>query len=123
MYLICINLGLGRYVPEALVNINQIHHSYTCYNYNIYHSVSKILKKDLLSMFKSSAYFSLMEDDSMDVTSKEELSICALWEQGGKPVKHFLGIVLVKETTAQLLPITGTNSWGVRALTSLKCLG
>ena len=29
MYLICINLASG------LVNTNQIHHSYTCYNYNL----------------------------------------------------------------------------------------
>ena len=36
MYLICINFGLGRYVPSASVNTNEIHHSYTCYNYNLY---------------------------------------------------------------------------------------
>ena len=35
MYLICINLGLGRYTPSALVDTNQIHHSYRCYNYNV----------------------------------------------------------------------------------------
>ena len=35
MYLICINLSLGLYTPSALVNTNQIHHSYTCYNYNL----------------------------------------------------------------------------------------
>ena len=39
----------------------------------------------------------------MDVSSKEELSICARWEQGGKPVEHFLGIVPAKETTAQAI--------------------
>ena len=33
MYLVCINQGQGRYAPS--VNTNQIHHSYTCYNYNI----------------------------------------------------------------------------------------
>ena len=34
MHLMCINNGLGHYVPSALVNTNQIHvpHSYMCYN-------------------------------------------------------------------------------------------
>ena len=36
MYLICINLGLGRYAPSASVNTNQIHHSYVCYNYYLF---------------------------------------------------------------------------------------
>ena len=35
MYLICIKHGLGCIVPEALVNTNQMHHSYTCCNYNL----------------------------------------------------------------------------------------
>ena len=46
MYLICINLGLGRYVPLALVNRNQIHHSYTCYDYNISHYL-KLIKQQV----------------------------------------------------------------------------
>ena len=41
IYLICINLGLGCYLPFALDNKNQIHYSYTCYNYNINSKRSK----------------------------------------------------------------------------------
>ena len=66
-------------------------------------SISKVMERDLLSSFNSSAYFSLMADESTDVSSKEELSICVRWEQGGKPVEHFLGIMPAKETTAQAI--------------------
>ena len=64
-------------------------------------SISKVLERALLS--SSSVYFSLMADESTDVSSKEELSICARWEQGGKTVEHFLGIMTAKETTAQAI--------------------
>ena len=70
---------------------------------DILSSISKIIERDLLSSFKSSTYFSLMADESTDVSSKEELSICARWEQDNKPVEHFLGIVPAKETTAEAI--------------------
>jgi len=40
-------------------------------------SISKILESNLVSSFNTSAYFSLMADESTDISSKEELSICA----------------------------------------------
>ena len=48
-------------------------------------------------------YFSLMADESTDISSKEELSICARWLDNKKPVEHFLGIMPVKETTAEAI--------------------
>ena len=66
-------------------------------------SISKVIERDLLSSFNSSTYFSLMADESTDVSSKEELSICARWEQDSKPVEHFLGILPAKETTAEAI--------------------
>ena len=56
-----------------------------------------------MSSFKTSAYFSLMADESTDVSSKEELSICARWLHEKKPVEHFLGIVPAKKTTAEAI--------------------
>lgn len=60
-------------------------------------SISKVIERGLLN---SSAYFS---DESTDVSSKEELSICARWEQGDKSVEHFIGVLPAKETTAQAI--------------------
>ena len=38
-------------------------------------SISKVLESNLLSSFEASMYFSLMADESTDISSKEELSI------------------------------------------------
>ena len=40
--------------------------------------ISKVLEDDLLTSFKTSYYFSLMADESTDVSSKEELSVCTV---------------------------------------------
>ena len=66
-------------------------------------SISNILENSLLRSLKASLYFSLMEDESTDVASKEELSVCACWLQDSKPVEHFLGIVQAKETNAEAI--------------------
>ena len=46
-----------------------------------------------MSSFKASPYFSLMADESTDISSKEKLSVCARWLHKSKPEEHFLGIV------------------------------
>ena len=59
------------------------------------------LEENLLTSFKASRNFSLMADEATDISSKEELSVCARWLENNKPVDHFLGIVHAKETTAK----------------------
>ena len=45
-----------------------------------------------------------MADDSTDISTKEELSICGRWlEDNGIVVEHFLGIVHVQATDAESL--------------------
>ena len=44
-----------------------------------------------------------MADESTDISSKEELSVCGRWIENGKAVEHFLGIVRAKEVTAKAL--------------------
>ena len=44
-----------------------------------------------------------MADESTDISSKEELSVCARWLDNKKPVEHFLGIMPAKETTAEAI--------------------
>ena len=69
----------------------------------LFASISKTLESNLLSSFKASPYYSLMADESTDVASQEELSVCARWLQHGRPVEHFLGIVPAKETNAEAI--------------------
>ena len=66
-------------------------------------SISNILENSLLCSLKASPYFSLLADESTDVASKEELSVCAHWLQDSKPVEHFLAIVQAKETNAEAI--------------------
>ena len=44
-----------------------------------------------------------MADESTDISSKEELSVCARWLHNCKPVEHFPGIIPAKETTAEAI--------------------
>ena len=66
-------------------------------------SISAVLESNLLSSLSTSTYFSLMADESTDISSKEELSICARWLHKKNPVEHFLGIMPAKETTAKAI--------------------
>ena len=44
-----------------------------------------------------------MADESTDVASQEELSVCARWIEDNKRVEHFLGILHAKEKNAQAI--------------------
>ena len=61
----------------------------------------KSFRKKIIASLKTSHYFSLMADKATDISSKEELSVCARWLENNKPVKHFLGIVHAKEIMAR----------------------
>ena len=67
-------------------------------------SISKVLESKVLDTLKKSSYFSLLADECTDVSSKEELSVCAHWlDDTDMPVEHFLGIIHAKETNAEAL--------------------
>ena len=63
--------------------------------------ISQFIKEQILDQLKSSPYFSLMADESTDIASKEELSVCVRWLENGKAVEHFLGIVNAHEVHAE----------------------
>ena len=94
-------------------NDNEIikqHFNYVCWECHI---LSKATSADLtecighhidcslLGGLKSSPFYSIMADESTDISSKEELSVCGRWIENGKTVEHFLGIVHAKEVTAK----------------------
>ena len=68
--------------------------------------ISKVLESKVLDSLKKSTYFSLLADECTDVSSKEELSVCARWlDDTDKPVERFLGIIHAKETNAEALSV------------------
>lgn len=66
-------------------------------------SISHCIEEALLARLKSSQFISIMADESTDVSSKEELSVCGRWLESGKPVEHFLGIIHAHEVNAEAL--------------------
>ena len=67
-------------------------------------SISKILEGDLLSILKASTYFSLMADESTDVSLQEEVSVCAQWLHNKKKQwSTFLGSCQQKRLQLKLL--------------------
>ena len=55
-------------------------------------SISHNIEEDLLARIKASQ-FSLIADESTDVASNEELSICARWIEDEKAVEHYLRMI------------------------------
>ena len=66
-------------------------------------SISHFIDQSVLFHMKKSQFYSIMADESTDVYSKEELSICGRWVEDGKAVEHFLGSVRAHEVDAQSL--------------------
>ena len=83
-------------------------------------SISKTLKQKFLTSLQASQYYSLMADESTDIASQEELSVCARCLRDNKAVEHFLGIIHAKETNAKAISELFFN---LMALTFIRCGG
>lgn len=66
-------------------------------------SISHLIENNLLARLKASPFYSIMADESTDVSSKEELSVCGRWIENGKAAEHFLGIIHARGVTAGAL--------------------
>ena len=66
-------------------------------------SISFLFEENILAHLKSSQFYSILADESTDVSSKEELAICGRWLEDSKVVERFLGIVHVSEVNAEVL--------------------
>ena len=49
---------------------------------------------------QESLYFSILADESLDISTKVELSFCGTWLVNGKPENHFLTVLYVCSTDA-----------------------
>ena len=61
------------------------------------------LERNLLTSLKSSTFFSVLADESQDICTQEELSICFRWIVNGCPGEHFLTVLHVKSTDAKTI--------------------
>ena len=69
----------------------------------------------VLDRLKRSKFYSIMADESTDISTKEELSICGRWlEDSGKIVEHFLGQVMFRKLMLKPLPNLCLSSLMIR---------
>ena len=57
-------------------------------------AISSWVQQGILRSLKEAAFYSILADESTDIATIEELSICFRWvDSSGSPVEHFLGLV------------------------------
>ena len=59
--------------------------------------------ESLLARLQNARYFSLLADESTDITTIEELSVVCRWVENGLPVEHFIKIIPLKKGDAQTI--------------------
>ena len=70
----------------------------------------------LLESLKSSPFFSILEDECEDISTKEELTICFRRIRNGKPAENFVNTLQVKALDASvllwhLIRLISKNDW------------
>ena len=81
------------------------------------------LESRLLQSLKSSPYFSILADESQDISSQEELSICCRWLVDGCPEEHFLTVLHIKATNAETITAAITSFIGNKTLEYSRLVG
>ena len=81
------------------------------------------IDRKLEKRLKDSPFFSIMADESQDITSQEELSICCRWIVNGRPEEHFLTILHVTSTDAQAITAALTSFIETKGLEYHKLIG
>lgn len=67
-------------------------------------AISKWIEDPLLNSLSASDMFTLMADESTDISTIEEMSICARWvTAAGNVEEHFLGLVSLKSCNAETI--------------------
>ena len=57
-------------------------------------AISLWVKEGILKSLKEALFCSILADESTDIATTEELSICFRWvDSSGAPVEHFLGLI------------------------------
>ena len=81
------------------------------------------LENRLVQSLKSSPYFSILADESQDIASQEELSICCRWLVDDCPEEHFLTVVHIKATNAEAITAAITSFIDVKKLEYSRLVG
>ena len=111
---------LKRHVEEGAANA-QYTSSFS--STRIIEAIDTWINRKLEKSLKDSPFFSVMADESEDITSKEELSICCRWLVDGRPEEHFLTILHVTSTDAKAITAALTSFMEMKGLEYQKLIG
>ena len=111
---------LKRHVEEGAANA-QYTSSFSATA--IIEAIDTWIDQKLEKSLKDSPFFSIMADESQDITSQEELSICCRWIVNGCPEEYFLTILHVTSTDAQAITAALTSFIETKGLEYHKLIG
>ena len=61
-------------------------------------------EKQLLEQrLQNASLLTILADESTDITTMEEMSICFRWVENGETVEHFLEVIHLKRTDAETI--------------------
>ena len=60
-------------------------------------------EKQLLERLQKASVLTILADESTDITTMEEMSICFRWVENGEAVEHFLEVIHLKRTDAETI--------------------
>uniref|UniRef100_A0A1X7VXB8 Uncharacterized protein n=1 Tax=Amphimedon queenslandica TaxID=400682 RepID=A0A1X7VXB8_AMPQE len=69
----------------------------------LFEAINTWLERKLIMSLKSSPFFSILANESQDIRTQEELSVCFRWLVNGCPAEHFLTILHIKSTDAKTI--------------------
>ncbi len=55
------------------------------------------VEESQLKRLRKAPFYSVMADESTDISTIEELSLCFRWEENGEPVEHFFDTIPLKK--------------------------
>ena len=79
--------------------------------------------ESLLARLHNARYFSLLADESTDITTIEELSVVCSWVENGLPVEHFIEIIPLKKADAQTIYATQVDCLKMKGVQISKLIG
>ena len=89
----------------------------------IIEAIDTWIDRKLEKSLRDSPFFSIMADESQDITSQEELSICCRWLVDDRPEEHFMTILHVTSTDAKAITTASTSFIGSKGLNYQTLIG
>jgi len=91
------------HIIQRFMDVSPLNATYTSHNRatEFLQAISDWLQTDLLSRIRSSPAIAILADESTDVRTRNELSVCMRFLENGMAVEAFIGLTQLTSTTAE----------------------